>query len=397
MSQISIPSLLSHLLRYALSLTCSHSRRHIVAAPQGNTTNLYNHLKRHHKIQYELAMRDKGATPKYASRLTTQTSITQTLHGASPYPLSSQRHKDITNAIAYHLAKDMIPINTVTSDGFKAMIKTIDKRYSLPSRNYFSSVALPNLYTQCRVTVEKDLQDMQNFAATVDLWSSRTMEPYLSLTVHFITSDFNMKSRCLQTAFFPADHTGEELAQGLKESLNSWCLEEKNMVCFTTDSGANIVKAASLNKWTRLQCFGHRLHLAIENAMKDSRIDRAVGLCKKLVACFSHSWKRRRELAVAQKELNLPEHQLKTECPTRWGSRQAMVQRMLEQQTAIVHVLSSDRKARHLTPTWQDIEVLEVINKTLTPLADFTDALSGEQYVKRNLLDRLRAIPALWT
>jgi len=115
--------------------------------------------------------------------------------------------------------------------------------------------------------------------------------------------------------------------------------------------------------------------------MKDSRIDRAVGLCKKLVAYFSHSWKRRRELAIAQKELNLPEHQLKTECPTRWGSRQAMVQRILEQQTAIGHVLSADRKARHLTPTWQDIEVLEVINKTLTPLADFTDALSGEQYV----------------
>ncbi len=35
------------------------------------------------------------------------------------------------------------------------------------------------------------------------------------------------------------------------------------MVCITTDSGANIVKAASLNNWTRLQCFGHRLHLAI--------------------------------------------------------------------------------------------------------------------------------------
>ncbi|KAI5627825.1 zinc finger BED domain-containing protein 1-like [Silurus asotus] len=118
-----------------------------------------------------------------------------------------------------------------------------------------------------------------------------------------------------------------------------------------------------------------------ENAMKDSRIVRAVGLCKKLVAHFSHSWKQRRDLAVAQKELNLPEHQLKIECPTRWGSRHAMVQRILEQQAAIGHVLPSNQKARHLTPTWQDIKVLEVINKTLTPLADFTDALLGEQYI----------------
>lgn len=65
-----------------------------------------------------------------------------------------------------------------------------------------------------------------------------------------------MKSRCLQTAFFPADHTGEELAQGLKESLNSWSLEEEKMVCITTDNGSNIVKAASLNNWTRLLAIG---------------------------------------------------------------------------------------------------------------------------------------------
>lgn len=109
----------------------------------------------------------------------------------------------------------------------------------------------------------------------------------------------------------------------------------------------------------------------LENAMKDSKIDRAVGLCKKIVGLFSHSWKRRRDLAEAQKELKLPVHKLKTECPTRWGSMQVMVQRILEQLPAISHVLSPDRKARHLIPLWQDVEVLEGINKTITSLADF--------------------------
>ena len=40
-----------------------------------------------------------------------------------------------------------------------------------------------------------------------------------------------------------------------------------------------------------------------------------------------------------------------------------------------------DRKTAHLVPTWQDLEVLESINKALAPLADFTDILSGEKYV----------------
>ncbi|XP_051568269.1 zinc finger BED domain-containing protein 4-like isoform X2 [Myxocyprinus asiaticus] len=104
-------------------------------------------------------------------------------------------------------------------------------------------------------------------------------------------------------------------------------------------------------------------------------------MCRKVVGCFSYSWRRRRELSEAQKDLKLPEHKLKTECPTRWGSKQAMIAWVLEQQSAISCVLSMDKKVRHLVPTWQDIEVTEVVNNSLSSLAEFTDALSGEQYV----------------
>ncbi|XP_056155762.1 zinc finger BED domain-containing protein 4-like [Lampris incognitus] len=55
--------------------------------------------------------------------------------------------------------------------------------------------------------------------------------------------------------------------------------------------------------------------------------------------------------------------------------------RFLEQEKAIARVLGSDKKSRHLVPSWQDIDVLESINKAVKPLQDFTDALSGEAYV----------------
>lgn len=123
-----------------------------------------------------------------------------------------------------------------------------------------------------------------------------------------------------------------------------------------------------------------------ENAMKDPKISRAMGVCKKLVSSFSYSWKKKRDLEEVQKQLNLPQHSLKTECPTRWGSRQAMIDRILEQQKAIAQVLSNDRKLRHLCLSWQDIDVLEAVNKSLTPLVEFTDALSGETYVSVSLV-----------
>lgn len=117
------------------------------------------------------------------------------------------------------------------------------------------------------------------------------------------------------------------------------------------------------------------------NAVKDQRIDRAIGICKKVVSSFSYNWKRRRELAAVQAELGLPVHQLITESPTRWGSRQVMIERVLKQERTIAGVLGSDKKCRHLVPTWQDVEILESVNKAVKPLQDFTDALSGESYV----------------
>uniref|UniRef100_A0A1A8U803 Uncharacterized protein n=1 Tax=Nothobranchius furzeri TaxID=105023 RepID=A0A1A8U803_NOTFU len=83
------------------------------------------------------------------------------------------------------------------------------------------------------------------------------------------------------------------MAAGLKQALATWDLEESKLVCITTDNAADVILAAELNGWMRLQGFGHRLHLAIERAMKDHRVERAVGVCKKVVSTFSFSWKKR--------------------------------------------------------------------------------------------------------
>lgn len=52
----------------------------------------------------------------------------------------------------------------------------------------------------------------------------------------------------------------------------------------------------------------------------------------------------------------------------------------MEQMPAIKRVLD-DRNHQHLIPTWQDIAVLESVNAALKPAAEFTDLLSGENYV----------------
>ncbi|KAI4900261.1 hypothetical protein NFI96_016679 [Prochilodus magdalenae] len=78
----------------------------------------------------------------------------------------------------------MMPVQVVERDGFKQVLNTLDPRYKLPGRKYFSHTALPKLYESCRQTLEHKLKDVAHFATTADLWSSRTPEPYLSMTAH---------------------------------------------------------------------------------------------------------------------------------------------------------------------------------------------------------------------
>ncbi|XP_059422959.1 E3 SUMO-protein ligase ZBED1-like [Carassius carassius] len=358
-----------------------------VATSRGNTTNLFQHLKKYHKSMYDSCMTKIPSTSAPDRPNTSrQGSLTEMFESVTPYERNSKRHGEITRAITEFIAKDMMPLSTMTKPGFVALTYTLDKRYNIPSRTYFSQTAIPELYKKCKEKVAAEVKTVEFFASTTDMWSSRTAEPYQSLTVHFIDEDFNLRARCLQTTYFPDDHTGENIAAGLREGLASWDLHEENHVCITTDNASNMVLAARLNEWTRLQCFGHRLHLAIENALKDDRVSRATALCRKLVGHFSHSWKKKAALMEAQRELKLPEHNLITECPTRWGSKEMMIARVLEQAKAISQVLSGDRYARSLIPTWQDIDVLESIHKALHPLLEFTDALSGEEYVSISYL-----------
>ena len=58
-----------------------------------------------------------------------------------------------------------------------------------------------------------------------------------------------------------------------------------------------------------------------------------------------------------------------------------MVSRILEQKEAICLVLSADRSASNIVPTWQDLDVMQAIDKALSPLSTLTDILPGEKYV----------------
>ena len=111
------------------------------------------------------------------------------------------------------------------------------------------------------------------YSGTANLWSSSTSEPYLSFTVHYVDTNWDLQTHCLRAHYIPEDHTGVQLQDALSVTLEQWNLEHRKLTAITTDSASNIKLACQLLKWKRLSCFGHILDLTINKGLNDGRIE----------------------------------------------------------------------------------------------------------------------------
>ena len=125
----------------------------------------------------------------------------------------------MTDSVTFCLAKDMMPFYSIEKEGFRKLLYNFDPQYELPSRKYFSKIAIPNLYSQTQDKVAAEIKDIEYFSATADMWSSHTAEPYLSYMVHFVGNDWRLNTRCLQVLYLPQDHNGQNIAEALEGTL----------------------------------------------------------------------------------------------------------------------------------------------------------------------------------
>ncbi len=133
-----------------MQVLCKSCRNTVVnVTSRGNATNLHSHLEQKHMELFEDFRKCKAISTKTANEKPSnnkgavQTTIDQSFTNATFYGKTSKRHKELTDAVN---VKDMMAVNTVSKEGFVGLINKLDRRYQLPSRNYFSHVAIPQMY-----------------------------------------------------------------------------------------------------------------------------------------------------------------------------------------------------------------------------------------------------------
>jgi ribosomal protein S8 len=256
---------------------------------------------------------------------------------------------------------DALPVYAVSKPGFIQLMDTAFKsRYNLPSRNYFTDTAIPKLYNETKAGILNAIKGIINFAATTDIWSSIGLYPYISLTLHYITDDWRLQTHVLETYPMPEDHTGQNISEVIEDMLELWNISKSQLIAITTDNAANMKLAGTKLDITRVSCFGHILHNAINFALSSNEeVEKAISECKKMSGKVSSSWKKRRELARIQRDLNLPILTMPTECSTRWNSKHKLVTYVLEQERAL-RDLFNDRSTQHLLPSEARFQVSQL-------------------------------------
>ena len=140
-----------------------------------------------------------------------------------------------------------------------------------------------------------------------------------------------------------------------------------------------------------MSCFGHNLDLAVRKSWATDQIPEALVRLRKLISGINRSCKRKAMYLTKQAEKGLPRHETIHDKPTRWGSTYEMVDRFLEQQSAICAALVEDRKCWSLMPTDADITVYDTLKQVLGPINELTDAVSGKRQVTISCVQ-----PVLW-
>ena len=154
-------------------------------AKASNTTNLFQHLCGHHPTAYAELGPKKAVKCKYSSSSSYQPTLGCIITSSTLYGSNSPRAKDLNRDVAYHIAKDAMPLSTVDKSDFRFMILKFNPHYHLLSRNHFSDYEISRMYSDVRDNrVVPMLWEAFFFTATTDMWTSGCNDAYITFTVH---------------------------------------------------------------------------------------------------------------------------------------------------------------------------------------------------------------------
>jgi hypothetical protein len=346
-------------------------------AKTANTSNLWSHLRSHHKEIYEAAKKEQREMESQKAP-SHQPTVADPFQRQKQWANSHEKSKQIDKLIAEMIITDNQPFSVVSDVGFQRLVAALNPRYALKSEKFYRTEKIPAIHAKV-VQKIKTLIQPENagfpLAFTTDCWSGTT-ESLMSLTCHFITNEWERKQVVLNTTVMEGSHTGQYIKDKFLEMIEEWHIDKERIALVLRDSGANMMKGMRLAEVPDLSCTAHQLQLVVNDGLSCQRavID-TIATVKHCVTHFHHSVLAKDRLKTIQQELGLPVHQFIQAVPTRWNSTLHMLQRALEQKRALT--LYSGEYGGFAAPSAHQWDLVANLVETLIPIEEVTLEVSS--------------------
>lgn len=309
------------------------------------TTSLINHIKNKHPKQYneinqesDTDAKNDSLEPKVISQgnKRKQATLEGLLEKKKLWDINDQKAVKLHKIIGEMIACDNQPFSFVEDIGFLKLMRETEPRYKVPCRKYFQSIVLPSMYEECKEKILSLLETAEVVSLTSDIWtSSINNHSFISITGHWISTNFFHYDAVLSAKHFPGQHTGQAISDVIKNVSAEWNLNKIHVVL--RDGGSNFTKGLNIANMQSEWCFLHLLHLVVTDSLYSQRtINDLIATARKIIGHFNHSslaCTRLKDIQITK--LGIQERKLIQDVQTRWNSTFYMLERLNEQKSAI--------------------------------------------------------------
>lgn len=291
---------------------------------------------------------------------------------------------NITNAIAYFIAKDNLPLLTVENEGFKHFMKTVAPLYNIPSRKTITRL-LDAKYEVLKQKFINNIQQASSFTLTCDIWTDISNKSYLGVTIHYLKTEVTLTKGVIGVIPLEQNHTSEYIKDELLSVLQNFKINQSDITAVVTDSASNMVNAINdiFGARKHIPCMAHILAHVVPDSLKRSYpIEDIIKKVKSIVTLVRRSVVATDELVRLQKRDGKTDGTIlkfKQDVPTRWNSTFYMIERFLQLRVYIYPVILKCPTSPEMI-THEEFDILQDIVKILQPVELVTKEIGGDLY-----------------
>lgn len=236
--------------------------------------------------------------------------------------------------------------------------------------------------------VKHFLPSMISVGLTSDIWSSKSYEQFISLTLQFLTEQFEMIRLVPNVSHFPQRHTGLNIKLKVEKMLEAYGLlgsDVKIYVCH--DNAANCKLAFRIFPGAiQMFCINHTLQLSICDSLKGqvcgTNVADLLKKCKDLAKSVRKSPLMVTELKSVCTEIEINYVSLKPVQKIRWNSTATNTKSVIHLKPALVELSVKNGVSENWGSyefTNQEWRLLGGINKILMKLLVITKTFESDE------------------